>query len=136
MAGDTIEATVPDDLKSVLEEQPESQAAWNALTAIGRRDYIGWINEAKLPETRRKRIERCAIDIAKGKRRPCCYAVVPMDLYKAVGGDPEAKAKWAALDGNEKRTFSEYIEASPDRAERKARVEETLGKLLAGHRAP
>ena len=24
-------------------------------------------------------------DLVKGKRRPCCFAVVPMDIYNALG---------------------------------------------------
>jgi len=129
------EVIVPRDLREALTASG-AEAAWNALTAIGRRDFVGWINEAKLAETRGRRIERCCENLAKGKRRPCCYAVVPMDLYKALGAAPEAKAKWSALSADEKRDFSDWVEASEDKAIRKSRVQEACALLVAGKKNP
>lgn len=130
------EVNVPEDLRLALAAATGAEAAWNALTAIGRRDFIGWINEAKQDETRQRRIERCCENLVKGKRRPCCYAVVPMDLYKALGESPEAKALWSALTADEKRDFSDWVEASEDKATRKSRVQEACALLLAGQRSP
>ena len=31
--------------------------------------------------------------LVSGKRRPCCYAIVPMNLYKALAANPKAKAQ-------------------------------------------
>lgn len=126
------ETVVPDDLRRALVATCGAEMAWEELTAIGRRDYIGWINQAKLPETRRRRIERCCESIVNGKRRPCCYAVVPMDLYKALGANPVAKSKWSGLSADEKRDFSDWIEDSPDKATRKERVVEACELLIAG----
>lgn len=130
------EAAVPSDLRLALDAAPLAASKWDELTAIGRRDFVSWINEAKQPETRRRRIERCCENLAKGKRRPCCYAVVPMDLYKALGESPEAKAQWSTLSANEKRDFSDWVESSKDKAERRGRVGEACATLAAGGRSP
>ena len=129
------EVNVPEDLREALTSAPGAEAAWYALTAIGRRDFVGWINEAKQAETRQRRIERCCENLLKGKRRPCCYAVVPMDLYKALGESPEAKALWSTLSADEKRDFSDWVESSEDKATRKSRVQEACALLLAGNRS-
>ena len=129
------EVNVPEDLREALTSAPGAEAAWYALTAIGRRDFVGWINEAKQAETRQRTIERCCENLLKGKRRPCCYAVVPMDLYKALGESPEAKALWSTLSADEKRDFSDWVESSEDKATRKSRVQEACALLLAGNRS-
>ena len=130
------ETKVPEDLRTALATVQGTEEAWNALTPIGRRDFIGWINEAKLAETRQKRIMRCCENLLKGKRRPCCYAVVPMDLYKALGSSPAAKDQWSRLSANEKRDFSDWIEASENKAVRKQRVVEACVRLSAGSSVP
>ena len=130
------EAKVPADLRTALTSAPEAQTVWESLTPISRRDYISWINEAKQPETRARRIERCRENLLKGKRRPCCYAVVPMDLYKALGADLKAKAQWSDLSAAEKRDFSDWVEDSEDKVARKARIAEACERLAAGKRSP
>lgn len=130
------DATLPEDLRAALKSDPRVEATWASLTPISRRDYVSWIKEAKQAETRAKRIRRCCESLLEGKRRPCCYAVVPMDLYKALGADAEAKAAWSKLTADEKRDFSDWVEASEDRAERKARVEQSCAKIKAGSRQP
>lgn len=130
------EVNVPEDLREALTAAPGAEAAWYALTAIGRRDFIGWINEAKQAETRQRRIERCCENLLKGKRRPCCYAVVPMDLYKTLGEMPAAKAKWSTLSADEKRDFSDWVESSEDKATRKSRVQKACELILSGQRSP
>src|SRR5258708_5336688 len=79
---------VPTDLRKALVATPLAAAAWKGLTPIARRDFTSWIDSAKQPERRRRRIERACENLAAGKRRPCCYAVGPMDLYKALGAAP------------------------------------------------
>jgi uncharacterized protein YdeI (YjbR/CyaY-like superfamily) len=126
--------TVPTDLRSALLAVCEAEATWKDLTPISRRDYISWINEAKQEETRARRIKRCVENLVKGKRRPCCYAVVPMDLYKALGDDPKAKAQWSELSADEKRDISDWVEASGDKQERKDRIKGACAKLATGKR--
>ncbi len=130
------EATVPDDLREALDSAPLALERWSGLTSIGRRDFISWINEAKQAETRSRRIERCCENLLKGKKRPCCYAVVPMDFYKVLGESPEAKAHWSTLSANEKRDFSDWIDASEDKAMRRNRIAEAHSMLVAGKRVP
>lgn len=127
---------MPTDLRVALTADPSAESAWSSLTAIGRRDFISWINEAKQAETRTRRIERCCENLVKGKKRPCCYAVVPMDFYKALGESPEAKTQWSTLSANEKRDFSDWIEASENKVTRKARIQEACANLVTGRRAP
>ncbi len=136
MNPEPVREEVPADLREALAAAPLAEAAWADLTPIGRRDFISWINEAKQAETRRRRIERCCENLVKGKRRPCCYAVVPMDLYKALGNAPEAKAQWSALSADEKRDFSDWVEASGDKVMRKVRIEEACVRLASGKRSP
>lgn len=130
------EPGVPADLRIALAADCAAEAAWNDLTPISRRDFMSWINEAKQAETRARRIERCCENLVKGKRRPCCYAVVPMDLYKALGAAPSAKAHWSALTADEKRDFSDWIESAKDKGTRKGRIEEACAMLAAGNRRP
>ncbi|MBI1755620.1 MAG: YdeI/OmpD-associated family protein [Fimbriimonas ginsengisoli] len=132
---------MPADLRQALAAAPLAEAAWRDLTPISRRDFMSWINEAKQAETRSRRIERCCENLAAGKRRPCCYAVVPMDLYKALGAAPVidgkgAKAQWSDLTANEKRDFSDWVEAAKERETRKGRIEEACAMLAAGKRSP
>jgi len=135
-AGKESEPKLPADLRKALAAAPLALATWKDLTPISRRDYTSWINEAKQPETRARRIERCCENLVKGKRRPCCYAVVPMDLYRALGAVPPAKAQWSALTADEKRDFSDWIESSRDKATRKGRIERACAMIASGKRSP
>ena len=90
------EPKVPLDLRTALAADPHVVSLWKDLTPIARRDWISWIDDAKLPETRRRRIEQTSSKLAAGKRRPCCFAIVPMNLYKALGANAKAKAQWSA----------------------------------------
>src|ERR1700730_4715648 len=78
------EPKVPADLREVLATS-NAKVQWGALTALARKDFVMWIDSAKQPETRRRRIESIPGRLASGKRRPCCFAIVPMNLYKALG---------------------------------------------------
>ncbi|MCB8933293.1 MAG: YdeI/OmpD-associated family protein [Fimbriimonadaceae bacterium] len=57
-----------------------------------------------------------------------------MDLYKALGAAPEAKAQWSNHSAGENREVSEWVEASPDRETRKSRIREACAQLAAGKR--
>ena len=93
----------PADLRKALATTPNAEAAWENLTPIARRDYSMWIEGAKQTETRERRIKRTCESIAAGKRRPCCYSVIPIDMYKLLWDAPKAKAQWSALTADEKR---------------------------------
>ncbi len=129
-------APMPADLRKALAAAPLARAAWEDLTPIARRDFVSWIESAKQAETRGRRIVRACENLAAGKRRPCCYAVVPMDLYKALGADPRAKARWSELASNDRRDVTDWIEEAKDRETRKRRIAEACEMLGAGKRCP
>jgi hypothetical protein len=72
-AGEEPEIRVPMDLRQALRAAPLSQASWADITPMARRDWIFSISSAKLPETRRRRIEKACDMLASGKRRLCCF---------------------------------------------------------------
>lgn len=72
-AGDEPEMRVPADLRQALAAAPESQAGWEDITPLARRDWIFSITSAKQAETRARRIEKAVDMLASGKRRLCCF---------------------------------------------------------------
>ena len=130
------EPGVPTDLRKALATAPLVEAMWRDLTQIARRDFISWIDSAKQPQTRSRRIERIPDMLAAGKRRPCCYAVVPLNLYKALAAAPKAKARWRDLTPTERRDFLSWIDAAKESEARTRRVEKTCALLAAGRRRP
>lgn len=62
------------DLRTALESSPESLRRWQSLTPLGRNEFICWVEDAKLPKTRQRRIQRTCEELLEGKRRPCCWA--------------------------------------------------------------
>jgi hypothetical protein len=80
-AGDTVrlailgpepEPTVPADLWVALIASHEAKTLWDDLTTMGRRDWVRWIESAKQPETRTRRVIRTVEQLSSGKRRACC----------------------------------------------------------------
>lgn len=69
--------SLPMDLRKALISIPAAKTAWQDITSLARNEWICWITSAKKPETRRVRIERACSDLAKGKRRPCCWPGCP-----------------------------------------------------------
>lgn len=126
----------PADFRKAIAAAPEAKAQWNDLTPIGRRDFISWIESAKQPETRKRRIERACSMLAEGKRRPCCYAIVPLDLHKALAAAPMAKVQWRGLTPDARRDFISWVESSKQRETRKRRIDQACVKLAAGKRRP
>jgi uncharacterized protein YdeI (YjbR/CyaY-like superfamily) len=130
------ESRVPTDLRKVLAASARAKAQWSDLTAIARRDFISWIESAKQCETRKRRVESIPSRLASGKRRPCCYALVPMTLYKAIGSLPKVKAQWKDLTANERRDFVDWIESAKESDMRTQRIEKVCVMLLSGKRHP
>jgi uncharacterized protein YdeI (YjbR/CyaY-like superfamily) len=127
---------VPPDLRKVLAADAKAKAQWDALTPIGRRDFISWIDAAKQAETRRRRVESVPSRLASGKRRPCCYSVVPLDFYTALKSVSKAQALWKDLTPDEKRNFTDWIAAGADAGARGARIEKSCTLLAKGTRHP
>jgi uncharacterized protein YdeI (YjbR/CyaY-like superfamily) len=127
---------VPSDLQKVLTANTEAHALWKDLTPIARRDFMSWIASAKQPETRKRRIESIPSRLLSGKRRPCCYAIVPMNFYKALGGTPKAKAQWSTLTPDERRDFVDWVGEAKGSDEKRLRVEKACLMLASGKRCP
>ncbi len=128
--------TLPPDLKKVLAAKPRARAQWDALTPIGRRDFVSWISAAKLDETRARRVESVPSRLASGKKRPCCYALVPMNFYKELTANPKAKAVWQSLAPDAKRDFTDWIETARNKDERGVRMARACVMLAAGKKRP
>ena len=82
--GDSVELAVlgpepdpkgPADLRAAFKASPEARATWDELTTMGRLDWVRWIEAAKKPETRDRRVRRTIEQLSEGKRRACCTNV-------------------------------------------------------------
>lgn len=63
---------LPVDLAKALIEK-DIVSTWEALSVIGRNEFICWIESAKQGTTRVKRIVRATEELLEGKKRPCCW---------------------------------------------------------------
>jgi len=90
-AGDTVklailgpepEPRIPADLQVAFAASRGAKALWTDLTSLGRRDWIRWIESAKTPETRTRRVTRTVEQLSEGKRRPCCVNVYEFMLSR------------------------------------------------------
>ncbi|MDI1435410.1 YdeI/OmpD-associated family protein [Polyangium sorediatum] len=65
----------PSDLAAALAEDAAASRTWEALAPSHRKEYVGWIEEAKKPETRARRIASSVEMMAAGvKDRNAKYA--------------------------------------------------------------
>lgn len=60
-------------MQAAIEADPATLALWQDLTPLGRNEFICWVEDAKKPETRQRRIVRTGEELREGKRRPCCW---------------------------------------------------------------
>jgi uncharacterized protein YdeI (YjbR/CyaY-like superfamily) len=127
---------IPTDFRKALAASPKVAALWSDLTPIARRDFVSWIEEAKHVETRARRIKVACSKLAAGKRRPCCYAIVPMNLYKALSATPKAKAVWSTLTPDERRDMVRWIQAVKESEARGLRILQACALLATGKRHP
>lgn len=129
--GHAFEQKVPADLRKALSETKEITSLWENLTPIARRDFITWIEGAKQLETRKRRIGIARDKLLKGDRRPCCYAVVPMNVYKALGENPQAKAVWKTLTPDERRDTIATINEEQEPRARALKIQKVCNMLAA-----
>ena len=67
------EAKVPEELAAALKKNRKAAATFEAFSPGQRREYVDWINEAKRPETRAKRVATALEWLSEGKRRNWKY---------------------------------------------------------------
>jgi len=135
-AGEEPESRLPADLRQALAATSMAKAQWRDLTPIARRDFISWIESAKQPETRRRRIEKACSMLAAGKRRPCCYSIVSFNLFTALAATPMAKAQWSDLTPIERRDFISWMDSAKEPEAHRRRIEKACVTLAAGKRRP
>jgi len=127
---------VPADLRRALASASKAKVQWSDLTPIARRDFVLWLDAARQPETRRRRIEKACSMLAAGKRRPCCFSIVSFDLYQAFAADPRAKAQWSNLTPVARRDFISWIDSAKPPEVRRRRIDQFCEMLAAGKRRP
>jgi hypothetical protein len=59
--------TVPDDLAAALDSHAEVAHAFDGLSFTHRREYVEWVEEAKRPETRARRIAATVERVREGR---------------------------------------------------------------------
>ncbi len=62
------EVEVPDDLAKVLVKNRAAKAAFEKLAPSHRKEYVRWIEDAKKPETRARRLQQAVEKLVEGKR--------------------------------------------------------------------
>ncbi len=124
--------TLPKDIHKAIFGAKKIENLWNDLTPIARRDFITWIESAKQPETRARRIGITCDKLLSGKRRPCCYAVVPMGLYKALDENPKAKNYWKTLTPDERRNIANFVDKNSDKITKKVGIDKAIHILSHG----
>lgn len=63
-----------EDFQAAIRSDPRIVALWKSLTPLGRNEFICWVDDAKQPKTRERRIKRTCEEILEGMKRPCCWA--------------------------------------------------------------
>lgn len=130
------EHKAPADLQKALSAAPLVEAVWKSLTPLARWDFIIWINQTKNEETRKLRIKKAISKMTAGKRRPCCFTIVPADLYKAMEANPKAKSQWKDLGPVARRDFITWIDSANHPELFKNRIGQACELLAVGKQHP
>jgi hypothetical protein len=89
-----------EDLQSAIQSDPDALALWQGLTPLGRNEFICWVEDAKQPATRQRRIQRTIEEMQEGKKRPCCWSGCIHRTDKAPGRWQQA----VLIDGKRRRS--------------------------------
>jgi hypothetical protein len=76
-----------DDLQTAVQYGPGILALWEKFTPLGRNEFVCWVDDAKQPATRKRRIVRTCEELLEGKKRPCCWA-------GCIQGTDKAPSRW------------------------------------------
>ena len=74
-----------EDLQAALRSDPEVLARWEGLMPLGRNECICWVEDARQPATRQRRIARSCAELLEGRKRPCCWVGCVHRADKAPG---------------------------------------------------
>lgn len=64
----TIDLSLPDDLGEKLRKHRKAREFFDSLAPSYRKQFIGWINSAKRPETRQRRLSETIELLARGEK--------------------------------------------------------------------
>lgn len=64
---------LPADLHKEIMSNKDVVALWEDITPLARNEWICWVENAKMIDTRKRRIEQTSSKLLSGKRRPCCW---------------------------------------------------------------
>jgi uncharacterized protein YdeI (YjbR/CyaY-like superfamily) len=64
----SADLVVPDELADALKRDKAAQATWKNLAPSHKREYVGWITDAKRADTRTRRIAQAIELLARGVR--------------------------------------------------------------------
>lgn len=67
------EPRIPSDFASALNDATDIHDLWEKITPMARWEWVRWINETRIAETRKRRIDVSLSKMRSGKRRPCCF---------------------------------------------------------------
>ncbi len=73
LAQGTVHSVAP-DLEAALRSDAEALARWQAITPLGRNEFLCWVEDAKQAKTRERRVGRTLEELREGRSRPCCWA--------------------------------------------------------------
>jgi len=59
--------TAPPDLETALKRVPAARRAFDGLSYTHRKEYVRWIEEAKKPPTRERRVQQTLERLVEGK---------------------------------------------------------------------
>ena len=60
--------TLPADVVALVDANPAAAATWEKLSPGNQREYARWIEDAKRPETRQRRVEEAVRKLAAGEK--------------------------------------------------------------------
>jgi len=72
LPGGTVHS-LPDDLRGALLDNTDSVALWLDITPLARNEFSCWVDSARRPVTRQRRIVRTREELPEGTRRPCWW---------------------------------------------------------------
>jgi len=89
------EPKVPTDLRKALATNLVAKVKWKDLTPIARRDFISWLDAAKKPETRTRKIEKA-----------CSMLATPLLLFNRVTRSSSRSQGYPEGEGSVERSYA------------------------------